>query len=131
MRSEKFLYCIFLLYFIACKPLSHTDHKFEKVLVTENSELPTNPVNYKIIGTEPFWACEIKGDSVLFSNAEGVHISQIILSKDSALNFTSENLRIRLLPEECSDGMSERKYNYKAKVTLDNFSLEGCAFIIE
>jgi uncharacterized membrane protein len=129
--KENFLYFLFLLLITACNPVSQQGNKDETAVSRANSEVPTKHLNYKLIGTEPFWSCDILGDSLHFSNSEGLFVSQKIVSRDTSYTFVSENIKIKLLPENCSDGMSDTKYSYKAKLTLDSLMYEGCAYIIE
>jgi uncharacterized membrane protein len=55
--------------------------------------------------------------------------------KDDIINYSSEdkqlknNITVQIKKEPCSDGMSEKKYNYSAEVNLNGKIYKGCAVI--
>ncbi len=125
---------IILLSMYSCAQKPTTDISEEKPLGDNKEMVRDSPANYRIIGTEPFWSCDIIGDTLHYSNAEGVSISQYAIRKiDSDTNFVfqSHNINIDMRTEICSDGMSDRMYAYSAILALDTLVYKGCAYILE
>lgn len=81
---------------------------------------------FKAVGTEPFWSIEISEKEVKFSelgNEKGIifpNDNNDILYENMKLTYTNKThmLTIDIKPGECSDGMSEQRYSYKANVSL-------------
>jgi uncharacterized membrane protein len=97
-----------------------------------------NGIAWLGIGTEPFWSIERKNDSLIFqlSDWEKPVILKALRtsnSKDSVVYVSeslSQKLRTTIIPGECSDGMSDRKYDYSIKVVYNAAAYKGCAVIL-
>jgi uncharacterized membrane protein len=97
-----------------------------------------NGIAWLGIGTEPFWSVERKNDTLIFQMADWdkkvlkVKANRAANSKDSVV-YIGQNpehkLQVSLLPGECSDGMSDRKYDYAVKVVHNGNIYKGCAVI--
>jgi uncharacterized membrane protein len=89
------------------------------------------------IGTEPFWSIERKKDSIIFHMSDWekpvvLKANRTINSKDSVVysgRDHTEYLETRIVPGECSDGMSDRKYDYAVTVIHNGHTYKGCAVI--
>jgi uncharacterized membrane protein len=90
---------------------------------------------FHVVGNEPFWSLEITASVLRFRTPEdtaGVLFPQggrsvagdTLIWSGSAGNRTIE---ARLWPAECSDGMSDRVWTYRAIVRVDTVSYRGCA----
>lgn len=93
-------------------------------------------MNFRCIGTEPFWSIVIKNGSILFltpDNADGeewkftppeVSPGKWVYTTTDAKNRA---VTITITEGKCSDGMSEMEFAYRAAVKLGTINLNGCA----
>jgi uncharacterized membrane protein len=88
-------------------------------------------------GTEPFWYIKRVKDSIYFNQPgwkQPLALKTIrkINSKDSVV-YVSRNdstyLETVIYPGTCSDGMSDRKYDYAMKVVFNKTVFKGCATV--
>jgi uncharacterized membrane protein len=89
---------------------------------------------WRAFGTEPFWNARVDGDTLIFSTPEdqagrSMHgrrvpslVGFVYIGKDGDQEF---NLDIR--PGECSDGMSDNRYEYVANFIYGDTTYKGCA----
>jgi uncharacterized membrane protein len=89
---------------------------------------------WRAFGTEPFWNARVDGDTLIFSTPEdqtgrSMHgrrvpslVGFVYIGKDGDKEF---NLDIR--PGECSDGMSDNRYEYVANFIYGETTYKGCA----
>lgn len=91
------------------------------------------------VGNEPFWNLEIDNEkTILFKLADWkkpviTAIQQPVVAKDSTVYKVASNkemLRITLLPQFCSDGMSDFLYQYKVVVTFKGSTYKGCGVML-
>lgn len=91
------------------------------------------------IGNEPFWSLDIDNEKmVLFRLADWkkpimAAIQDPAVTKDSTvykLTSGKDLLRITVLPQFCSDGMSDFLYQYKVVVTFKGSSYRGCGVML-
>ena len=87
--------------------------------------------DFNLVGTEPFWGGRIQDDGLTLTRAgqpdvrapnPGVHV------EGGAGVWSAGALVIRLRSEPCTDGMSDRRYDYRAEATINGQTLSGCAF---
>jgi uncharacterized membrane protein len=93
-------------------------------------------MNFRCIGTEPFWSVVIRNGSILFltpDNADGeewkftppaVSAGKWIYTTTDAKNRA---VTITITEGKCSDGMSEMEFAYRAAIKLGTINLNGCA----
>lgn len=112
-----------------------------EVLKTEAKSFTTACYQYEFIlmGTEPFWGAEIIPfeNRIVLHDASTDRVFIFPFKKGrkgrggvyvyETNNARGESLRIVIRPGTCSDGMSERTYNYSAEVRLGNDVFKGCA----
>lgn len=111
-----------------------------EIIKVEAKNFRTDCYNYEFIaiGNEPFWSLDINPEeqkiilkdvglnkSIEFNYAPanvggGVH-------RYEATNAAMKKLVVVIREEKCSDGMSDRQYNYSAEVTLNGRMYKGCA----
>jgi uncharacterized membrane protein len=86
--------------------------------------------DFDLVGTEPFWGGRIRSDGLTLSRAGRPDVSAANAGprvEGDVATWGVGGLVIKLKPEPCSDGMSERRYDYRAEVTLNGQVLKGCA----
>ena len=86
--------------------------------------------DFDLVGTEPFWGGRIRADGLTLTRAgqpevraanAGVHLEGEVGS------WGTGHLVFKLQAEPCTDGMSDRRYGYRAEATLNGEVLRGCA----
>ena len=84
------------------------------------------------IGTEPFWRLEIAPEGLVFSTPEGPDVKApfVAPSPDEAgASLASGKIKLRLIVQPCSDGMSEAAYPMRAEVDVAGVgAFKGCAY---
>lgn len=91
-------------------------------------------VDWRALGTEPFWGVYIRrsgltfsepgADPVEFPSAEPRRAGDGFVVSSS---LDGRGLEVSLRPAVCSDGMSDRRYEWSARVEIGERRLEGCA----
>jgi len=89
------------------------------------------------VGTEPFWGARIEGRCVTYSTPDildGTRIWTRLTGSSGeqiwtgALDGQKFVLQIeKAVGASCSDGMSDRRYPYRAKLQLGDAREQGCA----
>ena len=98
--------------------------------------LPPAPVepgtSSQAVGTEPFWALELNGRDMVFTEANAPGARIVEPQPRPIHGFAGDiyqgrriNLNI-VRGQRCSDGMSDRVYPDKVQVRVDERSYEGC-----
>jgi uncharacterized membrane protein len=87
---------------------------------------------YRAVGTEPFWALELTGREMVFTEANAPGVRLVEPQPTPIHGFAGDiyqgrriNLNI-VRGTSCSDGMSDRIYPDRVQVRIDNRSFEGC-----
>jgi len=103
-----------------------------KLIRTNTPEL----MNFRCMGTEPFWSIVIKDGSILFltpDNPDGEQwkFTPPVVSPDkwvyTTMDAKNRNVTITITRGKCSDGMSEMEFGYRAAIKLGTINLNGCA----
>lgn len=89
----------------------------------------------RVLGTEPFWAVEIKPDGLTYSGVDRAEQKaanpgptlQGTLASWTTKTEAGTDLTVTLTATDCSDGMSDRTYPLTAKVEIGDKTLTGCA----
>lgn len=96
------------------------------------------PVSLRALGTEPFWSVEVRGTLLTYSTpeAEDRPVSAVTRSDtgretvfEGQLEGAPFSLTITRGP--CSDGMSDRRYDYIARLQAIGRAMQGCALPLE
>lgn len=96
---------------------------------------PTNAASdyrqpMRLTGTEPFWGVQI-GDKITLQRPDYPNL--VVANAGPSINgdvavWNARDITIRLEPQAgCSDGMSDNRYPYAARVTVKGEVLKGCA----
>lgn len=94
-------------------------------------------VLYKISGTEPFWSLSIGPPYNTYRSMAGDSSSFPYTKPQSAAGRPADRTQLFMLGEKgwvllrkgqpsCSDGMSDREYEYTATLSLNGQLLDGC-----
>ena len=86
--------------------------------------------DFDLVGTEPFWGGAIRPDGLSLTRAGQAEVradNPGVKVEDGTGLWNAGALVLTLRAEPCSDGMSDRRYGYRAEVTLDGQALRGCA----
>lgn len=90
--------------------------------------------DFDAVGTEPFWSVKVRSSALTLARPDhpdvttarpGIRIEEEAGVFDAPMG--ARRLVLRLTPGECSDGMSDRRYDYRAEVTVNGETLKGCA----
>jgi uncharacterized membrane protein len=86
------------------------------------------------LGTEPFWAVTIRAEGLTFSrpgedDVKSANPGPVVAQ--GAATWTVQGgaapFTLTLTKEDCSDGMSDRHYTFKATLAFQDKTLYGCA----
>jgi len=86
--------------------------------------------DFDLVGTEPFWAGRIRPDGLSLARPGQAEVragNPGVRVEGGAGVWDAGALVLRLRAEPCSDGMSDRRYRYRAEAALDGQTLRGCA----
>lgn len=136
-----------VILFANCKPkpsdseiIKANSTLIEKPVAIAKSEEP-NLIYFKAVGTEPFWGIEFSNDSIKFMFPEkdlNFSIASVEPKKAMDANVISYSVQsdtlkfdLTIQQEKCSDGMSDKTFNYSVKGSLQRGSgstivLNGC-----
>lgn len=120
--------------------------EYENVLLVTNvgvvkqKSFRTECYNYEFVclGNEPFWSLDINPQEQLLVlkdvGSEQTFVFPYKAGKSSGNTITyattndkKESLKAIITKETCSDGMSDRTYNYSAQISFNGKLLKGCA----
>jgi len=91
--------------------------------------------SFRLVGNEPFWAVHIDSTVIRYITPEdtsGTRFPPVKpLQLGDTLRWTSSTpatiIEVWVVPESCSDGMSDRTWSYRASVQVGDRKLQGCA----
>ena len=120
----------------ACKdnPPRSADSSAAAAPTTSAVVVTTEPL--RALGTEPFWALDIDSTGLHFktpADTTGTRFppnAPIPVAGDTLVwmgETESTAIHVRIWPERCSDGMSDRVYPYTAIVRVAGTDYRGCA----
>ena len=95
---------------------------------------PAKEKRYQALGTEPFWSIEVMPGKLRYTtpeNLDGTAFPATESAQGNASRYAGlmDGKAVTLLiePGQCSDGMSDTVYPYKAVLTIEERSEQGCA----
>lgn len=89
---------------------------------------------WRAFGTEPFWGARVDGDMLVFTTPEdqagktmrGQRVPSLVgfvfVGRDGATEF-----HLGITPGECSDGMSDNRYEFMSTFSYAGTTYKGCA----
>lgn len=91
-------------------------------------------VDFVGTGTEPFWGLEIDFDKqfrFISMNGDTLHTPPVFaLEKNGVLTYDAGKLIVKIKKEPCSDGMSDREYEYSVALTVNGEEYKGCGILL-
>ncbi|MBK8248537.1 MAG: hypothetical protein IPK85_14180 [Gemmatimonadetes bacterium] len=96
---------------------------------------PEPPV-FQLIGTEPFWGLRIDSNGMIFTTpvdtaGEQFPPSTPVLVGDTlrwnSLDSAGHMVEAIVITAPCSDGMSDKRWSHRARLTIGGDLYEGCA----
>ncbi|MBL7883200.1 MAG: hypothetical protein JNL69_03980 [Bacteroidia bacterium] len=95
------------------------------------------PYDFWCLGNEPFWQVQISKNENLIDfynpmEQELIHFDYVqSIEKNNSFVYTANTnkneIKVTIHTQKCSDGMSERMYNYAVSVMLNGNEYKGCA----
>lgn len=92
-------------------------------------------VDFSARGNEPFWRVDIKGTDVVLTRPDAPAATATNAGLAATANqaiWTAQAgatpVTVTVTAGDCSDGMSDLKYGYSARVVWGGDTLKGCAF---
>ena len=89
---------------------------------------------YQALGTEPFWSLEVLPGKLIYTSPEvqpGIAVTYTLTGQGKQLRYSGtlqgKPMVLTIEPGECSDGMSDTVYPYKASFTWGDRTEQGCA----
>lgn len=111
-----------------------------EVITAKQKSFNTDCFQYEFIllGNEPFWSVDIIPSEKIIAfkdvGSEKTYVFPYEAAKASGNTLTyqvsndqKQSIKILITKETCSDGMSDRKYQYSAQATINGKTLKGCA----
>ena len=105
--------------------------KREEAAPEARPEAPVAGGDYDAVGTEPFWAVQVRKDGLTLSRPDHAELKVAAPAPEQrggGLVWSAEGMTVSIAPGACSDGMSDRKYVYEALVRVGPEILKGCAY---
>ena len=91
--------------------------------------------SFRLVGNEPFWSVLVDSSVIRYVTPDDTAGSRFPpvkpLQLGDTLRWTTSNpntiLEAYVVPQACSDGMSDKSWTHRASVTVGSRKLEGCA----
>lgn len=89
---------------------------------------------YRVVGTEPFWGIRVDGNALHFTIMEdqvGKHLTGTHTLREDGIRYTGSDggtaFELDIVRGQCSDGMSDTVYAFKARFRYGTTDYSGCA----
>lgn len=137
---KNIVFILIIGFFVGCSTKTNTE---SKTIIPEAPLLKSKTEGYfKAIGTEPFWSLEISEEMIRFKGIEDEnefstpHVEPIRAMDANVklyrVNTESVEMEVTISMQNCSDGMSDNKHDYKVDINLkrknkkENENYSGC-----
>lgn len=134
MKTHCFSIAIAALSLAACatsEPPASTDAPVAKRPAGQEN---APPVAWRAIGTEPFWGVRVESGHLVFTTPDDQDGRVLQASERNeggatvyAGNDGGQAYALTITPGECSDGMSDRVFRFKAEFAIGDKRYSGCA----
>lgn len=107
--------------------LKNQDFPVPRETSTE-APLPRSRLNYRAIGTEPFWAVAVAAGIVTLTRP-GKEMRQYAVSRNDdgrEIRYLGDGFTMILTPGPCSDGMSDAIWSDRVQIAFGEGTLNGC-----
>ncbi|MFD1106036.1 membrane-like protein [Sphingobium olei] len=90
-------------------------------------------VQYRAIGTEPFWAVTVRGTMAVLERPDHMPVRFVIQqdSDDRAIRYQGDGFTLTATEGPCSDGMSDVLWSDRVQIAFGEGTLKGCGGIRE
>lgn len=87
-----------------------------------------DPISYKAIGTEPFWAVTVKGATAVLERPDSgpVRFSINRHNEGQKVRYVGDGFTMIVTEGPCSDGMSDSVWSDRVSVAFGGGTLKGC-----
>ena len=88
-----------------------------------------DPNAYRAVGTEPFWSLTITSDRIIYDDVENRRTAVRKPRAQSAngnVYYRARGMTVAIRNQECSDGMSDRRFADTVRVRIGRRTLNGC-----
>ncbi|MEA3541797.1 MAG: membrane-like protein [Pseudomonadota bacterium] len=94
----------------------------------ETSPPPPELAAYRAIGTEPFWAVTVRGDTATLERPDRAAVRYRVREEAdaAALRFLGEGFSMTVSDGPCSDGMSDAIWSDRVQIAFGEGVLKGC-----
>lgn len=84
--------------------------------------------DYRAIGTEPFWAVSILGDSLVLERPDHPpRRYRVVRSEDGpAIRYSADGFAMTVREGPCEDGMSDAIWSDRVQIAFGDGTLKGC-----
>ena len=88
-----------------------------------------DPRDYRAVGTEPFWSLTLTRDRIVYRDVEDrrtvVRTPRAIQANGNVF-YRARGMTVAIRNQECSDGMSDRRFADTVRVKIGRRILNGC-----
>ena len=94
----------------------------------EPSPPPQDPIDYRAIGTEPFWAVTVRGRTATLERPDAAPIRYTVgrFDNSTAIRFMGDGFSMMATQGPCSDGMSDAIWSDRVSIAFSGGTLKGC-----
>lgn len=87
-----------------------------------------DPISYKAIGTEPFWAVTVKGTTAVLERPDSDPVRFPVDRRDEGqtVRYVGNGFAMTVTEGPCSDGMSDAVWSDRVAVAFGEGTLKGC-----
>jgi uncharacterized membrane protein len=134
MKTHRFAIAIALLALAACatpEPPASTDAPMAKRAPGDSA--PPMQI-FRAFGTEPFWNVNVQGNTLTYTTPEdqaGIELHGMRRAIDGGVEIDGSDdgisFALAVRAGECSDGMSDNRYELVSTFRYGDVDLKGCA----
>ncbi|MEJ7935749.1 membrane-like protein [Sphingobium sp. AN558] len=94
---------------------------------------PPARIDYRAIGTEPFWAVTLRGSTAVLERPDRLPLDVAVTRSDdaNAIRYRGEGFAMTVSAGPCSDGMSDAIWSDSVQIAFGEGTLKGCGGVRE